>query len=134
MNEVTTTGGFNNGLLRPDAVTTSSSSTGKERPQGGKGLPLGVNSQSTLQPVKRQESRPSMEEQLQAAVAQMNEYVQNTQRDLRFSYDDTTGNTVVRVLDRQTEEVIRQIPDEVFLRLARSLKEEDPVRLFSAQA
>lgn len=75
-----------------------------------------------------------VQEQVQAAVAQMNEYIQSTQRDLHFSYDPGSGETVVKVLDRETQEVIRQIPDEIFLRLAQRLDPEEPGQLFSAQA
>lgn len=75
-----------------------------------------------------------MQEKVQAAVAQMNEYIQSTQRDLNFTYDPNSGETVVKVLDRATQEVIRQIPDEIFLRLAQQMDIEEPGKLFSAQA
>jgi len=74
------------------------------------------------------------QEKVQAAVAQMNEYIQSTQRDLNFTYDPGSGETVVKVLDRSTQEVIRQIPDEIFLRLAQQLTPDEPVSLISAQA
>lgn len=76
----------------------------------------------------------AVQEQVQAAVAQMNEYIQSTQRDLNFSYDPDSGETVVKVLDRTTQEVIRQIPDEIFLRLAQTHTPDEPGQLFSAQA
>ena len=74
------------------------------------------------------------QEKVQAAVAQMNEYIQSTQRDLNFTYDAGSGETVVKVLDRATQEVIRQIPDEIFLRLAQQLDADMPVNLFSTTA
>lgn len=76
----------------------------------------------------------AIQEEVQAAVAQMNEYIQSTQRDLSFTYDPGSGETVVKVLDRSTQEVIRQIPDEIFLRLAQRLDHEQPLQLFSAKA
>ena len=75
-----------------------------------------------------------MQENVEAAVAQMNEYIQSTQRDLQFSYDRTSGETVVKVLDRSTQQVIRQMPDETFLKLARTKDSEGNFHLFSAQA
>lgn len=75
-----------------------------------------------------------MQERLEAVVAQMNEYIQSTQRDLHFSYDKASGETVVKVLDRTTQEVIRQIPDETFLKLANSTDASGNIQLFSAQA
>lgn len=83
--------------------------------------------------VQRQELK-SMQENVEAAVADMNKFIQSTQRDLHFSYDRDAGETVVKVLDRSTQQVIRQIPDETFLKLARSTDSEGSLHLFSAQA
>jgi flagellar protein FlaG len=75
-----------------------------------------------------------MQENVQAAVAQMNEFIQSTQRDLHFSYDSAAGETVVKVLDRNTQEVIRQIPDAIFLKLAHSKGSSGDFHIFSAHA
>lgn len=73
-------------------------------------------------------------ERVQAAVAQMNEYIQSTQRDLHFSYDKASGETVVKVLDRETQKVIRQIPDAIFLKLSQHIDSEGTLHLLRAQA
>lgn len=114
---------------------TSPDTTRQAAKEGGKSLPPSVS----LEPVKPRETTPiekaeARADNVQQAVAQMNEYIQTTQRDLRFSIDKESGETIVKVLDRQTEEVIRQIPDEIFLRLARNLNVDEPVHFFSEQA
>lgn len=63
------------------------------------------------------------QEALEKVVSQLNAYIQNTQRDMDFSVDDTTGRVVVRVVDSTTEEVIRQIPSEEMLAISRHLLE-----------
>lgn len=73
------------------------------------------------------------QEKVQAAVAQMNEFIQSTQRDLHFSYDAESGNTIVKVIDRSTQEVIRQIPDQIFLKLAETLDPQAPLSLFNTR-
>lgn len=73
------------------------------------------------------------QEKVQAAVAQMNEFIQSTQRDLHFSYDAESGNTIVKVIDRSTQEVIRQIPDQIFLKLAETLDPQTPLSLFNTK-
>ena len=72
-------------------------------------------------------------EQLQQAVTQMNDHVQNLQRSLQFTVDELSGKDVVTVRDIETEEVIRQIPSEEALALARRLAEQrdDSISLFS---
>jgi flagellar protein FlaG len=63
-------------------------------------------------------------EMVKKAIAHLNDYVQSYQRELEFSLDESTGATVVRVVDRTTKTVVRQIPSDVALRLARNLKNE----------
>ncbi|MDR7089414.1 flagellar protein FlaG [Cellvibrio fibrivorans] len=98
----------------------------------GNDLPLAADA-AMSQPPEAVNSK-AIQEKIQAAVAQMNEYIQSTQRDLNFTYDPSSGETVVKVLDRTTQEVIRQIPDETFLRLAQQHSPDEPGQLFSAQA
>lgn len=69
---------------------------------------------------------------LQDAVADINQYVQKVSRDLHFSIDDDSGRTVIRVVDRGSGDLIRQIPEDIFLRLARNLKNDEPINLVNA--
>ncbi|WP_166252411.1 flagellar protein FlaG [Marinobacter salicampi] len=70
-------------------------------------------------------------EQLDDAVSKLNDFVQNVQRDLQFEVNNELGQTVVRVVDQETQKVIRQIPDEVALRLAENLQQDEPLTLFN---
>lgn len=70
-------------------------------------------------------------EQLDDAVSQLNSFVQNVQRDLQFEVDNDLGQTIVKVVDQSTQEVIRQIPDEVAVRLAENLQQDEPLTLFN---
>ncbi len=72
-------------------------------------------------------------EQLDDAVTKLNDYVQTVQRDLQFEVNNDLGQTIVRVVDQETQEVIRQIPDEVALRLAENLQQDEPLTLFNAK-
>lgn len=56
-------------------------------------------------------------------VNELNELVQNTQRALQFSVDQDSGRTVIRVMDKETDEVIRQIPPEEALKLAQRFED-----------
>jgi flagellar protein FlaG len=72
-------------------------------------------------------------EELMQAVEEMNEYFQNVQRNIHFSVDDDTGTTVVKVIESDTEEVIRQIPSEEILALSKYI-EESAGRIIRAEA
>lgn len=120
-------------------VLAPSSSAGVKE-SGGKVLPPQVPSVAAQSDIvnKSVDTKPEVpsdiEQRLQAAVAQMNEYIQSTQRDLHFSYDEGSGETVVKVLDRSTQDIIRQIPNETFLKLAQRIDSEGTLHLLRAQA
>lgn len=59
--------------------------------------------------------------QLKQAVREINQTVQAAARDLEFFVDPETRAAVVKVIDRASGEVIRQIPAEETLEIARSL-------------
>ena len=61
------------------------------------------------------------QEQVSQAVSDLNDYVQSVGRDLQFSVDEDSGRTIIRVLDSQTQDIIRQIPAEEVLALAEHL-------------
>jgi len=56
--------------------------------------------------------------ELERAVRSIERHVQNLQRRLQFSVDEASGRTVVTVIDRETDEVIRRIPSQEMLALA----------------
>lgn len=60
-------------------------------------------------------------EEMQAVVDKLNEFMHNGQRNLNFSVDSETDATVVKVMDSETQEVIRQFPSEEALKLAKHL-------------
>lgn len=88
---------------------------------------------STENQERAREDSSEMRERVSAAVSHMNEYVKAAQRDLSFMYDADRGETVVQVIDRNTQEVIRQIPDAIFLKIADQLANESPGALLSAR-
>jgi flagellar protein FlaG len=113
-------------------VETSSQVSGVKQQKGGNELPVAAKAEKAA--TSERGSVKELQEQVEAAVKQMNDYIQSTQRDLHFSYDKSSGETVVKVLDRGTQQVIRQIPDETFLKLARSTGSEGSFQLLNAQA
>ena len=58
---------------------------------------------------------------LQAAVDSMNDFVSSIRNPLNFSIDKDTGQTIVKVIDQTTDEVIKQIPSEEMLAIAKAI-------------
>ena len=60
--------------------------------------------------------------QVQQAAQMINKAIQSFSSNLEFSVDDAAvGKTVVKVVDRETGEMIRQIPSQEALDIARAL-------------
>ena len=93
--------------------------------QRGNSLPVNTDSSDAVRKASAKDARQSSERSVEQAVEQLNDYVQSLQRDLKFSVDRDLGRAVVHVVDRNTDEVIRQIPNETALRLARNLKDQN---------
>lgn len=65
-------------------------------------------------------TKPDMQ-QLQAAMEEVRNAVVSRNSNLQFSFDDETRKTVVRVVDSESGQVIRQIPSEELIAIAKSI-------------
>lgn len=63
------------------------------------------------------------EEPIESVVSDLNQLVQSLHRELQFSVDNDSGETVIKVVDRETDEVLRQIPNDEVLQLRKRLEE-----------
>ena len=75
------------------------------------------------QPTSTENTPPLSAQEITRAVDSIKQLSQQIDRNLQFHVDEGTGKTVVTVLDKETEEVIRQIPSEELLSVAQRLKE-----------
>ena len=67
----------------------------------------------------REETRSKIENIAQA----MDNYVKSIQRDLEIKVDGATGKVIVKVLSKESGEVLREIPPEEMLNLAAKMEE-----------
>ena len=56
------------------------------------------------------------------AAADLQSFVQSMGRNLSFSVDETTGYHVVRVVNPNTGELVRQLPSEELLKISRDFQ------------
>ncbi|MCP9760009.1 flagellar protein FlaG [Aquitalea sp. S1-19] len=61
------------------------------------------------------------EQALKGALEKVNKLVSAYSSELKFSVDEDTGIDVVKVIDKETDQVIRQMPSEEMLKIAQSL-------------
>lgn len=62
---------------------------------------------------------------LSESISQLNHYVQNLNREIQFSVDVDSKKTIIKVIDANTGEVIRQMPPDEMMRLVKRLDELD---------
>lgn len=68
-----------------------------------------------------EQPQPASPTDLQQALKEVQTAINSVANDLRFSIDEDTGRTLVKIVDRETDEVIKQIPSEELLRIAKAL-------------
>jgi len=56
------------------------------------------------------------------AAEQIQQFVQSMGRNLKFSIDETSGYHVVRVVNPDTGELVRQLPSEELLKISRDFQ------------
>jgi len=97
----------------PPAVAIEGATVGRAPTRVAPPLPV----ESTPAPVSDQPLLDAMK----AAAEQIEAYLKSSGRELEFRVNEDTGRTVITVRDSATGEVIRQIPNDEALRLARLL-------------
>ena len=84
----------------------------RQIPTSGDGKNLPMSEPDTVESPQR----------VHEVVSSVRTHIQNLQRTLEFSIDEESGRTVIRVLDRESRELIRQIPAEELLVIAKRLE------------
>lgn len=129
--------GVLNGLITtPSARTVNDSNQRLKSSEGMNGASAGeihqVESVRVDQRVNVKESgavaedrqrEPLISESLDQLIEDVNEQPQIKQRALQFSVHEETGQTVVRIRDTDTNEVIRQFPADEIIAMAERIHE-----------
>lgn len=84
------------------------------------GAPRSVAPTTQVGATSQPGSKPSLE-QVNQAVKSINESMGTQSRGLEFSVDSDSHRTIVKVVDQQTRELIRQMPSEETLQIAKML-------------
>jgi len=84
-------------------------------------LPEKVNNVSATEVTDNNKKQQEEMQEIENVVSNISDYVQTIRRELQFTVDEDSGSTVVKVFNKETDELIRQIPSEDFLKLAKTI-------------
>ncbi len=73
--------------------------------------------------VEEEIAKQQEQEAVEEVASKLQEFVNLIDKKLQFSVDEDSGRQVVRVTDKLSGDVIRQIPSDEVLRLARNLSD-----------
>ncbi|MFN3984569.1 MAG: flagellar protein FlaG [Rhodocyclaceae bacterium] len=98
----------------------------RQAPPVGEAGPLRVSASQNADAAPRSTERVAPVEQpeledLRRAMDEVQTAIGAFTRDLQFSIDEDTGRTIVKIVDRETDEVIKQIPSEEMVRISKAL-------------
>ena len=65
----------------------------------------------------------STQKSVDDAIEALQDFTKHFETHLNFSKDESTGHTIVRIVNSETDEVIRQIPSEEILRIASKMQD-----------
>ncbi len=84
-----------------------------------------VSNQSQVTDEQRLNEQNLDKQSLSAAVEQLNDIVQSLHRELQFSVSEDSGRTIITVINKETEEIVRQIPPDEVLQVLEHLENLD---------
>jgi flagellar protein FlaG len=93
-------------------------------PQGQTAAPAATGVALATAPIPKAEIKVNVEQMkknLDQAIGQLNDNMRDGGRNLAFAMDETLGRPVIVVKKEDTGEVIRQIPNEVVIKVAHNM-------------
>lgn len=108
-------------LLNSHAAVTQASTTAAVQPRYSQSDERSVQEQSNRQHASTEV--PPTHQELAETVNYLNRFLQRFDTALQFDIDQHYGEMVIRIVDRQNKEVIRQIPSEETLAFAKFFKD-----------
>ncbi|MCL2075337.1 MAG: flagellar protein FlaG [Betaproteobacteria bacterium] len=104
--------------VEAESVVSSQARRGQAASQPG-----AATENRTMSPAEEAEKAKQEMAELRSSVESLNQFVMPYNNSLNFSIDQDTGRLIVKVVDNETQEVIKQIPSEEAVKLARSLEQ-----------
>ncbi len=107
------------GMIKPILTPAAQASPAASMGKAGSDL----QQKAAADSVREAKEAAQEKEPLEDVVSDLNKLVRELHRELRFSVDKDSGDTVIKVIDRETDEVVRQIPSEELIHLRKRLQD-----------
>lgn len=75
----------------------------------------------TSQAIENTDKKAPDKLEVKRAVEKISDFISSRQSELNFSIDDSSGSQIVKIMDTQTKQVIRQFPSEEAVAIAHAL-------------
>lgn len=93
-----------------DEVTASVTRSQAEDDKGGEGA--GGQQTGSQQASTKQAQQQQQSEQLKKAIAEMNRKINNSNEEAVFGVHEDTNRIMIKIMDKETKEVIKEFPPE----------------------
>lgn len=81
---------------------------------------ISTSSARPVAPTQKQET-PATETQVETALQSINQAMEKLAPNLEFTFDKESNRTIVKIVDQETQEIIRQMPSKEALEIAKAL-------------
>ncbi len=108
------------------AIAAPAAETPRPASAGGKALPSTGKAQPPAAP-------PPPVASIEKALEQIRSFLSDSKRELTFQRDESSGRTIIRVINPASGEIVRQFPSEEALKIA-AIIEAQGARTFDQQA
>lgn len=108
-------------------ISSNPPMTSAGRPGGAEAAPVEIRQASnavatqTEQSVAATNKTEASRQDLEDAVKAVNDFLKPINNAIQFSLDNESGKTIVKVIDVETKDVIRQFPSEEMMSIARAI-------------
>jgi len=106
-------------ITSPSSVSSGSVNHDVKSQQAAESAKVAVQNQATpTSPVAQ--SKPTTQE-VNGATEKLRKFVETVRSDIEFSVDEESGRNIVKVVDKQTKDVLMQFPSEEALAISKTL-------------
>ncbi|MFO1372904.1 MAG: flagellar protein FlaG [Candidatus Competibacteraceae bacterium] len=110
-------------LTNPQSAVTQAPDAANAQWRNQRNGDVNVSQQQGSTAQQQRSGTAQTREQLAGTVTYLNQFLRRFDTALQFDIDDQYGEMVVHIVDRETKEVVRQIPSEETLAFAKFFKE-----------